>query len=92
MLLYNLYSSPYIVRMIKTRKAREEEIATCIGDIKSSFKVLVENLENAPIRILEYTIKVDHVRHFAHDRDLQQADERSLELWSSVRVQKFLSS
>jgi len=30
--------------MIKIRKAREEEIATCTGDIKSSFKVLVGKL------------------------------------------------
>jgi len=73
--------------MIKIRKAREEGIATCIGDIKRSFKVLVGKLGERTYPILECTIKVDHVRHFAHDRD-----ERSLELWSSVRVQKFLSS
>jgi len=43
-------------------------------------KFCLENLENAHVRILECIIKMDHVRLFAHDRDRQQADERSLEL------------
>jgi hypothetical protein len=29
------------MRMIKTRKAREAGIATCIGDLRNSFKGLV---------------------------------------------------
>ena len=41
MLLLILYSPPYIKRMIKIRKAREAGTATCIGDIRSNFKVLV---------------------------------------------------
>jgi len=30
--------------------------------------------------LLEYIIKVVQMRHFAHERDRQQTDERSLEL------------
>ena len=80
MLLLNLYSSPYIMRMIKIRKAREAGIATCIGDIRSNFKFWLENVENAHMLLLEYIIKVVQMRHFAHERDRQQTDERSLEL------------
>jgi hypothetical protein len=43
--LLKTYSSQYIKRMIKIRKAREAGTATCIGDIRSNFKVLVGKRE-----------------------------------------------
>jgi hypothetical protein len=42
---HNLYTSPNIVRVIKTRRMRWEGHVACIEKIRNAYKILVENLK-----------------------------------------------
>jgi len=37
--LYDLYSSPYIIRVIKSRKIRWAKYVTRMGDMKEAYRV-----------------------------------------------------
>jgi hypothetical protein len=43
--LQNLYSSPSIIRMIKSRM-RQIEHAACVSEKRNQYKVLVENVDH----------------------------------------------
>jgi hypothetical protein len=43
--LHNLYPSPNIIRMIKSRRMRWVRHVACIGETRNSYKMLVENPE-----------------------------------------------
>jgi hypothetical protein len=81
--LYNLYASPNIIRVIKSRKMRLEGHVARMGEIKNSYKVPVRNTEGKrplgrPGRRWEDNIRVNHRKivwddvdwiHLAEDRD-----------------------
>jgi hypothetical protein len=43
--LHNLYSSPNIISMIKSRRMRWEDPMACMGDMRNVYKVLVTKPE-----------------------------------------------
>jgi hypothetical protein len=43
--LHNLYASPYIIRIIKSRRMRWVENVASIGELRSGYSILVENLK-----------------------------------------------
>jgi hypothetical protein len=59
MLLRSLCSSPFSIRVIKTRTDREVENAAHIGDIRSVFKCMIGKRGKYK-RIFEYIIKDNH--------------------------------
>jgi hypothetical protein len=83
--LHNLYSSPNIIRMIKSRRMKWAGHVSCMEEMRNAFKILVGKLEGKrPLRRprhsrLEYNINmnlrktgfgsVDRI-HLAQDRDL----------------------
>jgi hypothetical protein len=62
--LYALYSSPNIIRVIKSRRLRWAGHVACVGESRGAYRVLVENPEGRrllerPRRRRENNIKMD---------------------------------
>jgi hypothetical protein len=62
--LHNLYSSPNIIRMIKSRRMRSEGHVTRAGEKRNAYRVLAgkpegQRLLGRPIRRWEDNIKMD---------------------------------
>jgi hypothetical protein len=105
--LHNLYSSPRIIRMIKSRRIRWTRHAVQMGETRNSFKILVGKPEGKrPLGSLRCrwvdNIKMD-LREaewdgvdwidLAQDRDQWRALVKMvMNLWVSYNAGKFLSS
>jgi hypothetical protein len=62
--LHNLYSSPNIIRMIKSRKMRWAGLVARMGEKRNAYRILVENPEGKrplgrPRRRWVYNVKTD---------------------------------
>jgi hypothetical protein len=76
--LHGLYSSPSIVRVIKSRRMRWAGHVACMGEVMGAYNILVGRPEGRPRRRWEDNIKMD-LRgkrfgdvdwiHLAQDRD-----------------------
>jgi hypothetical protein len=80
---HNLYSSPNIIKMIKSRRMRWVVHEACMGQMRNAYKILVGKPEEKrplgrPWHRLEDNIKMDLREmgfegvdwiHMAHDRD-----------------------
>jgi hypothetical protein len=43
--LHNLYTSPYVMRVIKLRSMRLTGLVTCMGEMRNAYSILVGKLE-----------------------------------------------
>jgi hypothetical protein len=63
--LHNLYASPYVIRVINSRRMRWAGHVTRMGEIRNSYKILIEKPEGKrplwrPRRRWEHNIRMDH--------------------------------
>jgi hypothetical protein len=57
--LHNFYSSPNIIRLIKSRRMRWGGHVARMGEKKNVYRILVENLEGKrPLRRSRYRLKL----------------------------------
>jgi hypothetical protein len=79
--LHNLYSSPKIIRMIKSRRMRWADNVARMGEMRNAYRILVGGLERKkplrrPTRRFVHNIKIDLRREWidlAQDRDQWRA-------------------
>jgi hypothetical protein len=57
--LHNLYSSPNIIRMIKSRRMRWARHVACMGVKRNAYRILVGKPEGRPRRRWVDNIKID---------------------------------
>jgi hypothetical protein len=57
--LYALYSSPNIIRVIKSRRLKWAGLVACMGERRGAYRVLMEKPEGRPRRKWEDNIKMD---------------------------------
>jgi hypothetical protein len=43
--LHNLYASPYVVKVMKSRRVRRAGHVACMGEMRNAYKILVEKPE-----------------------------------------------
>jgi hypothetical protein len=48
--LHNLYATPNIIRVKKSRRMRWAELVACIGEVKNAYKILVRKPEGKRIQ------------------------------------------